>query len=467
MPEKSLHQVPRNWRELFEKGNAAFEKKNFDYAIKIFEQVLKNEPAFYQARTRLRDSQFAKHGQASSGFFKRMLGTATNSPQLAKAQFSVRNNPAEALSACEEVLNNDPNNVTAHKILAEAALSMDFPKTAVLSLEIAFRNAPRDHDLAQQLAQALIVNGQIERAEKVYSELQKANPGDPSIAQELKNLAARRTLREGGYDEVSSGTASYRDILKNKEEAVALEQENRQVKSDDVATRLIAEKEARLEKEPGNRRALREIAELYIQKKEFDKALEFYQRIQTSEGPVDPSIEKEIAKTMVRKIEHQISALDQTAPDYPETVARLEKEKQDFLINDAKRRVEKYPNDLQYRFELGVLYFNASRLSEAIQEFQKAQNNPNKKVQSLYYLGQSFARRNMNDLALRTLQNALREKEVFDHEKKEILYAVGTVLDNIDKTEEAIEYFKQIYEVDIGFKDVAQKVDAYYASAEQ
>jgi hypothetical protein len=32
------------------------------------------------------------------------------------------------------------------------------------------------------------------------------------------------------------------------------------------------------------------------------------------------------------------------------------------------------------------------------------------------------------------------------------------------KSEEAIEQFKQIYEIDIGYRDVAVKVDAYYAS---
>src|SRR5204863_3825218 len=140
-------------------------------------------------------------------------------------------------------------------------------RTTVMSLEIAFNNAPRDQDLAKALAQALIGNGQIDRAEKVYGELLKANPGDTALAQEMKNVAARRTMRDGGYDGLSSGTGSYRDILKNKEEAVSLEQENRQVKTDDVATRLIGEYEERLAKEPENTRLMRQIAELYAQKK--------------------------------------------------------------------------------------------------------------------------------------------------------------------------------------------------------
>jgi hypothetical protein len=33
----------------------------------------------------------------------------------------------------------------------------------------------------------------------------------------------------------------------------------------------------------------------------------------------------------------------------------------------------------------------------------------------------------------------------------------------MNKREDAIEQFKQIYEIDIGYKDVAAKVDAYYA----
>ena len=69
----------------------------------------------------------------------------------------------------------------------------------------------------------------------------------------------------------------------------------------------------------------------------------------------------------------------------------------------------------------------------------------------------------MHDLAARTLQNALKEKPVFDDEKKELIYALGCVLVKMGKADEAIEQFKQIYEVDIRYKDVSTKVDAYYA----
>lgn len=461
MPEKSINDVPRNLRELFEKGTAALHRKNYDYAIAIYSQVLQNEPGFFDCREALRATQFAKRNE-STGFFKKILGTASNSPQLAKAQLSLRNNPADALNTCEQILNNDPQNLTAHKILAEAAMALGYPKTAVLSLEIVNKQSPRDQDNAMNLAEALAAAGNIPRAEQIYTELQRANPADPTIAQAFKNLSAKRTMHEGGYNSLESGQGSYRDILKDKKEAVSLEQEHRQVKTDDVATNLIADYEQRLSQEPENLRLHRSIAELYAQKKDFDTALGYYQKI-VEKGAVDSSLERAIAETTAKKIEYQISQLDSTAPDYPQQVAELQKQKDLFLIDQAHQRVEKYPNDLAFRFELGELLFKAGKISEAIQEFQKAQNNPHKKIQSLYYLGRCFAKRNMNDLAARTLQNAIKEKVVFDDEKKELVYALGSVLEKMGRKEEAIEQFKQIYEIDIGFKDVGQKVDAYYS----
>src|SRR5436190_8289814 len=153
MPEKTLAEIPRNLRELYEKGNAALQKKNFDYGIAIYNQILASEPAFYPCREALRACQLGKAG-AGGGFLKKMFGTASASPQLAKAQIQLRSNPTEALATCEQILNSDPNNGPAHRTLAEAALALDYPKTAVLSLEIAFRNSPRDIDTALKLGQA-------------------------------------------------------------------------------------------------------------------------------------------------------------------------------------------------------------------------------------------------------------------------------------------------------------------------
>ncbi len=464
MPEKSITEIPRDLRELFQKGSVALQRQNFDYALAIFTQVLQREPGFFDCRQALRAAQFKKVGTNTS-FFKKMIGGASNSPLVAKANMSLRKNPQEAIQIAEQILCGDPSSSSAHKILAEAALEMDLPRTAALSLEILLKNAPKDYELSMQYGKALTLSGQIAKAETFYAELMRAYPQKADVSQALKSLSAKRTMQEGGYDALSEGKGSYRDVLKNKDEAVALEQENRQVKSEDVTDRLIKEYEARVVAEPRNLKLLRSLSELYSQKKNFERALEYCERIRASEGVTDPSLDRMIADITMKRFEQSLAQLDPAAPDFAEQSARFAAERDVFQLAECKERAEKYPTDLQIRFDLAELYFKTGKISEAIQEFQKAQNNPSRRLQSMGYLGQCFARRNMNDLAARTLQNAIKEKPTFDDEKKEFVYQLGCVLEKMGKREEAIEQFKQIYETDIGYKDVAAKVDAFYAGS--
>jgi tetratricopeptide (TPR) repeat protein len=69
----------------------------------------------------------------------------------------------------------------------------------------------------------------------------------------------------------------------------------------------------------------------------------------------------------------------------------------------------------------------------------------------------------MFDLAARRLQDAIKEKPVLDDEKKDLIYNLGSVLEQMAKKEDAIEQYKLIYEVDSSYKDVAAKVEGYYA----
>jgi tetratricopeptide (TPR) repeat protein len=393
-----------------------------------------------------------------------MLSGAGSSPLLAKGQLALMKDPKDALAVAEDILSSDPNSAAGHKLLGEAAMLCDLPKTAILSLEIAVKNAPKDEEVKKNLARAYSAGGQGDKAEAIFSELMRLHPGDLRLVQELKDISAKKTLKEGGYEALSDGSGSYRDILKDKDKSVAMEQENRQVKTEDVALRMITELEAQLVKEPNNLKNLRSVAELYDQQKNFDKALETYQRIIDQGGGADASLLKVIADTKIKKLNYAIAQLNPQDPGDAEKIKQLQVERDAFLLAEVEARAEKYPNDLVIKFDLGKLYFQTGKLSEAIREFQKAKNNPNKRIQSLSYLGQCFAARGMNDLAARQLQDAIKEKLTFDEEKKEMIYTLGIVLDKMGKKEESIDQFKQIYEVDYEYKDVAARVEGSYGA---
>jgi tetratricopeptide (TPR) repeat protein len=463
MPEKSITQIPRPVREQYEKGKAAFQRQNYDYAITFFTAVLEQEPGFYECREALRATQYKKVG-TQTGFFKKMLSGASSSPMVAKGQMALRNNPQEALKIAEQILNSDPNSTGGHKILADAALACDLPKTAILSLEIVIKANPKDQDVIHELALAYAAAGETEKAGEKYDELIRLRPHDAKLSEEYKNLTARASMAAGGYDNIGSDS-SYRDIMKDKGEATQLEQEQRQVKTGDVANRLLADYEKRLAEEPGNVKLMRTIAEMNANQKNYDRALEVYKQIAAVDP--DPTIQRAISDLTAKKLDVALEQLDATDPNYEQQAAAIKAQRDAFILEETKQRAERYPNDLQIRYELGELYFKAGKIKEAMGEFQKAQNNPNKRVQALSYLGQCFAKQGIYPLAVRNLETALKEKLTLDEEKKEIIYALGTVFEKMGKAKEAIDQFQEIYAVDIGYKAVAAKVDSYYAGGGQ
>jgi tetratricopeptide (TPR) repeat protein len=468
MPEKTINQLPPELRRLYTKAAEAAQRENPEYAIALFCQVLEKEPGLYEGRKALRAAQSAKAAGTSTGFFKKMMSGAGASPQIAKAKLALGKNPAEAIAIAEQVLNGDPNNSFAHRIIVDAALSLDLPQTAALSLEVLVKNSPKDKTLVIEFANHVAGtggNGNAALAEKFLAELIRNNPYDPDLVQAQKNLSAHRTMDEGGYGALAGGKGSFRDVLRNKEEAVSLEQEKRVQKTEDVAVRLIDEYEARLQKEPDNLKMMRSLAELYTQKNQFARALELYGRIQQSDvGGGDASLDRAITDTTVRQFDFQIAQLNPFDAESAEKIAAINSEKLNFQMEDCRKRVEKYPTDLAIRFEMGVLYFQSGKFSEAVQEFQKAQGNPHKRLSAMSYLAQCFAKRKMYDLAADKLQDAIKEKPSMDDEKKDLVYNLGCVYEAMGKKQEAFEQFKTIFKDDGGYKDVSAKVEAYYAA---
>ena len=55
---------------------------------------------------------------------------------------------------------------------------------------------------------------------------------------------------------------------------------------------------------------------------------------------------------------------------------------------------------------------------------------------------------------------------VMDDRKKEAVYELGCCLETMGKPEEAIEEFKSVYSADTSFRDIADKINAFYASKE-
>ena len=128
-------------------------------------------------------------------------------------------------------------------------------------------------------------------------------------------------------------------------------------------------------------------------------------------------------------------------------------------IEEFATRVAEHPTDMALRFSLGEQYLKAGRLDEAIGEFQRSVKDPRKRIDSLGLLGECFLQKGLYDLAARQLEKALEESPGLNSERgKAVVYNLGVLREKQGDMPAAKEQFLKVYEVDVSFRDVADKV---------
>ena len=350
----------------------------------------------------------------------------------------------------------DPLNLTFINALSQAALAADMPEAAIQTLEIAKEHYPTNTLLLQSLGNLYLQTNQTQEAKACFEEFYRLRPNDPKALKALKDASALDTMKKGGWNEAGS----FRDVMKDSKEAGLLEQESKAVKSDKDIDALINETRIKLQREPDNVNYRRALADLYARTEKFDDALQILNEAQAVSGRADPQVDRLIGSIRVRQFDAQIAQL--RAAGQPSEAEAKVKEKDAFLLADATDRVRRYPNDLQFRYEMGVLLFEHEHLNEAIQEFQLSQRNPQRRTRSLYYLAMCFKAKKQYDIALEQLEKAASEIGVMDDTKKDIIYEIGIIHELMGNQDKAVQNFKEIYSVDISYRDVAAKIEKAY-----
>jgi tetratricopeptide (TPR) repeat protein len=156
-----------------------------------------------------------------------------------------------------------------------------------------------------------------------------------------------------------------------------------------------------------------------------------------------------------------------TYADRATELAAAKKQRAEMFIEEAQKRVERNPTDLQLRFELGEHLMNAGNYREALPELQRARQNPNARLRAMNLLGLCYRELGMLDLAMKQLEEAAKEILSMDAMKKQIVYNLGLVYEQMAEREKSLNCMKQIYEADYGYKDVAERVESSYKQMPQ
>ena len=469
MPVKTEKELTEPQRALWLKAMAAMELRNFEYAISLLQSILKQEPQFLTARQLLRRAEVTKQKAGKKSFFN--ISTAPIA--VMKAQREIKKAPQRAVGMIEKVLEEEPYNRQANLVLKEAAVAAGWPEIGVFALRTLLEENPRDVKLLHELGQLYHATGESEQEVEIYNRITEINPLDATALRLGKDASARASMSTGAWTQAET----YRELIKDKEAAISLEQQSRIQLSGESLDQQIAEVEGQQQAQPKNVDLARRLGALYEQKDDIGSAIRWYQTAVDLTGASDARLIRKVSDLKMRGAEREIAAHEEFLASHKkrdavhaqktEQLLAAKKKRAGILIEEAKKRLERNPTDLQLRFELGEQLVQAQRFREAVPELQRARQNPNARLKAMNLIGVCYSELGMLDLAMKQFADAAKEIVTMDTMKKEIVYNLGVVYEKMGQLEKSLDCMKQIYQADYGYKDVAERVERSYQKGEK
>ena len=429
----------------------------YDYAIDMYIEGLRRYPdALEEGHLALR--QVALQRQAKGGKKPSMLDKIKRS--------SKAKDPVEEMLNQEWLFARDPDNVSYVEAFLKAATAAGAKRTcdwlADMVLQVNISSPKPSFSIFITLKDSYRAAGEFEKAIKVLHYAMKLKPNDLELADELKNLSAEQVMKKGKYDQ----NGDFRHSIKDKEGQEKLQAQEAVVKTDDY--KVLALKAAReaAEKNP----TVTTITKLADAMVETGGDVNFNQAISMLEEKYVQTMEfaykrhsNELKIKYLQRFGRQARAALEEHPTDQAIRAKYEKITSDLArieLDHYKMCVQQYPTDGKMKYEYGNRLMRAKMFDEAIPMLQEAQKDPRHRFLAMDKMGLCFFLKGWFSDAADIFRQAIDSYEIKDDATaKELRYNLARSLEEQGQTEEALELYRKLAQMDFGFKDVRARVD--------
>jgi tetratricopeptide (TPR) repeat protein len=352
-------------------------------------------------------------------------------------------------------------------MLADAASSLGMLQTVVFAHETIQKLHPKDIKNLKDLGNAYIEAGNTEMAIATGNSIKQINSNDGDAEDILKRASVAVAMNKGKWEE----SEDFRTQLKDEAETQSLEQASKNVNDSKSLEDLIGQTYEKVVQEPENLNHYRQLSDYYQRYGDLKHAIAWIQEARKQEdGQGDVSLEEKERQLTVEYFDQSIEAWGNSCQENPaDEKAKLSLDqailqKEEYQRNQLESLVRRYPNDYGYRYELGMLLFEKGSYDDALPHFQLAQRSAKVRLDAILYLGRSYSRKGFHDLAVEQFSALKNEIQIMDDRKKNAIYELGCCFDSMGNPEKAIEEYKLVYSADISFRDVSDKINAFYES---
>ena len=434
-------------QQCFEHASKQAAQDNFDYATELFTQCVIGDPSnliYLQSFVGNLQKKYNNNKKGSKlGRFK------TAGARTAVKKCSMQKDWEGVLKHGLDVLKYNPWDVSALMSMAKAAEELLCDECQLYYLKAALNANSKDPDVNRTCAAALRERGLFDQAIACWHRVEQARPGDEEAAKAIADLAVEKTIAQGGYEEAESST----DVATGKKE----QQARRELTAEEKLERAIA-------RDPSVLDNYIELAQVHLRAEDYAKAEEVYGRaFEASDGNQDMRERWEDAQ--LRNLRQQVAVAKRKAED---SGSEEDKKKYESLrskfnhkeLEVYKHRAERYPNNLAFKFDLGIRYQVIGKYNEAIKEFQLAKNDPRRKGVCMLRLGQCFQQIKQYRLAISHYDTAIVEIPDRDAEnKKTALYLAGKMALALKDLDSSEKHLTTLAGLDFAYRDVSALLD--------
>lgn len=433
-----------------QKAEEAARRRNYDFAVQLYAQILDIDADVGEARAGLRRALKARSElKKGSKLFKRVLGAGPMA--VAKGLAKAGKNDAAA-KACESYLSSSPMDVEANMLLGTSLESAGHFRSALAVFEFIAEIDPRNAQGLKRAGAMMARTGEAAKALDYYERALEADPRDRDALKARKDLSATAALESARYDAVGHS----REQLVDAGETQNLERSQRLHRTQEELEADRARLEDRFADSPSDVDLMLELAEVHEKLRDPEAALDVLARA-LSYRKDDRVLQERVGKVGTKALKRSLARADKAGDQ--EKANRLEHQLQEHEADELRRRIVIHPGDASLRLELGQALFRKGDHDGAAAELQKALSDPRKSLEARVWLAKCFEAKGFGDLARGEYEKALDACPQNDQRAREILYSLASLSEAAGDLSDARALYARIYEADVGFRDVAQKME--------
>lgn len=180
-----------------QKGKAAIEQNQFDYAIELLSHALTLQPDSADTRHLLRvamQRRLKLQPDSPTLHISQQLQTILPAAQAIIAE--LRRDFLGAVQYYEQALRHNPTSIRLLTKLARALMQLRFTAAAITTLEEVYELDRKNLFALRHLGQLNVTADRYDQARRYFEEALKLAPHDLDIERHLKNLDALGTIRQ-------------------------------------------------------------------------------------------------------------------------------------------------------------------------------------------------------------------------------------------------------------------------------